>query len=139
MATAATVDRRYPGRPYLWLGIALAILGPVAYALQLWARKLFTPWYVPTLTTLGLVLVILALVSARSLGRVLALVLIGVLAVGEWYLLVELARLPAYTGPVEVGKPLPAFETQMADGSLFKPADLNGKENTALVFFRGRG
>src|SRR5262249_3735384 len=54
MATAATVDRRYPGRRFLWLGIALAILGPAAYALQLWSRQLFTPWYVPTLTTLGL-------------------------------------------------------------------------------------
>jgi hypothetical protein len=89
--------------------------------------------------TLGVVLVIRALVSARSVGRVLALVLVGVLAAGEWYLLLNLAKLPAYNGPVEVGKQLPAFETQLADGSRFSPGDLKGKQNTVLVFFRGRG
>lgn len=136
---ASSTERRYPGRGFLWLGIALAILGPAAYMLQLWARQLFTPWYVPSAGTLGVVLIILALAYARSAARVLALVLVGVLAAGEWYLLLELAKLPAYVGPVEVGKPLPAFETQLADGSRFGPGDLHGKQNTVLLFFRGRG
>jgi len=65
--------------------------------------------------------------------------LVGVLAAGEWYLLLNLANLPAYAGPVEVGKQLPAFETQLADGSRLGPGDLKGKQNTVLVFFRGRG
>src|SRR5262245_10260063 len=139
MATAAIVQRRYQGRRFLWAGIALAILGSAAYVLQLWARQLVTPWYLPGVGTLGAVLVIMALGYARSVVRVLALVLVGVLAAGEWYLLVKQATLPAYAGPVEVGKPLPAFETRLADGSRFGPGDLNGKQNTVLVFFRGRG
>src|SRR5262245_18090778 len=138
MATAESINRRYPGRRFLWAGIALAILGPAAFALQIWARRLSTPWYVPIVGTLGVVLVITALAYARSVGRVLALVLVGTLAEGEWGLLLKVARLPESTGPVEVGKRLPAFETQLADGSRFGPADLNGKQNTLLVFFRGR-
>jgi hypothetical protein len=93
----------------------------------------------PGLATLGVLLVIMALVYARSVVRVLALVLVGVLAAGEWYVLVKVAKLPEYTGPVEVGKPLPAFEAQLADGSRFGLEDLNGKQNTVLVFVRGRG
>ncbi len=138
MTAAATVEKRYPGRRFLWLGIALAILGPAAYALLIWAGRLFTPWYVPIVGTAGVLLVIMSLAYARSVGRVLALVLVGLLAAGEWSLLLKVARLPAYTGPVEVGKPLPAFETQLADGSRLAPADLRGKQNTLLVFFRGR-
>jgi len=137
MANAATGKRRYPGRQFLWAGIALAILGPAAYAIQLWARQLFTPWYVPAIGTVGAALVIMALVSARSVGRLLALVLVGILAAREWYLMLELAKLPAYAGPLEVGKPVPAFEARLADGSEFRPGDLSGK-NTLLVFFRGR-
>ena len=68
----------------------------------------------------------------------LTLVLVGILAAGEWYLMMKLAKLPAYAGPLEVGKPLPAFETQLADGSRFASGDLNCKQNTLLVFFRGR-
>jgi hypothetical protein len=138
MASEATDVNRYPGRRFLWAGIALAILGPAAYAFQLWARQLFTPWYVPTAGTLGLALVIMALAYGRSVGRVLALVLVGVLAAGEWYLMVRLAKLPAYAGPLEVGKPVPAFEAQLADGSRFGSGDLNARQNTLLVFFRGR-
>jgi hypothetical protein len=138
MASAATAQRRYPGRQFLWAGIVLAILGPAAYALQLWARQLFTPWYVPIVGTLGLALIIMALVYARSAGRVMVLVLVGILAAGEWTLMLTVAKLPAYAGPLEVGKPVPAFETQLADGSGFRSGDLNGKQNTLLVFFRGR-
>lgn len=139
MATATTVERRSLGRGFLWAGIALAVLGLAAYVLQLWAGQLFTPWYVPIVGTLAAVLLIVALASARSVGRVLALVLVAVLAAGEWYVLMTVARLPTYAGPVEVGKPLPAFETQLADGSRFGSGDLHGPQNTVLLFFRGRG
>jgi len=139
MTTAETAEKRYLGRRYLWAGIVLAILGPVAYALLIWDGRLFTPWSVPIVGTLGVVLVFTALAYARSVVRVLALVLVGVLAAGEWTLLLKFARLPAYAGPVEVGKPLPPFETRLADGSRFEPANFTGKQNTLLVFFRGRG
>jgi hypothetical protein len=49
-----------------------------------------------------------------------------------------LSRLPAYTGPVQEGKPFPAFATTWADGRPFTDADLRQSQPTVLVFFRGR-
>jgi hypothetical protein len=46
-------------------------------------------------------------------------------------------RLPEYTGPIVVGKPLPEFTTSRADGSPFTSRDLGGDTNDVLVFFRG--
>jgi hypothetical protein len=47
-------------------------------------------------------------------------------------------RLPPYAGPIAVGRPFPAFEARLADGTPFTQADLVGGRHTALVFFRGR-
>ena len=49
-----------------------------------------------------------------------------------------MTRLPAYAGPLEIGQPYPAFQTQRADGTPFTQADLRGDKGTVLVFFRGR-
>ena len=67
-----------------------------------------------------------------------ALVLCGLLAGAQWYFLLSLSKVPAYTGPVSSGVSFPAFSTMLADGSPFDQDSFPGEQNTALVFFRGR-
>jgi len=128
---------RYPGRFFLALGLGLTILGMIGYAVQIWMQRLTTPWYMPLLATLGAVFVVVALWQRRNLWRVLALVVVILLAGAEWAFLLAM-RLPDYTGPVAVGKAFPAFTTSRADGSPFTERDLSGSKNCAMVFFRGR-
>jgi hypothetical protein len=134
---AAAAPQHFPGRLYLAAGLAVAVLGIAAYVAQVASRRLVTPWYLPGAATLGVVLVALSLWQAPSVWRVLALVLVLLLAGAGWAFVVG-ARLPAYTGPVAEGKPFPAFTTLRADGSKFTQADLAGKSNSVMVFFRGR-
>ena len=61
----------------------------------------------------------------------------GPLAGAEGAFLAAL-RLPAYTGPVAAGRPFPAFATIRADGTPFTQSDLEGDQDTVMVFFRGR-
>jgi hypothetical protein len=137
VSASASVPRCYPGRWYLKLGLALPALGVLGYVAQLWAQRLWVPWYMPFAATVGVVLLIVALWRARTLWRVLALVLVGLLAAAEWTLLL-MPGLPAYTGPVRVGQPFPAFTTMRADGTAFTQRDLTGNRNAVMVFFRGR-
>jgi len=128
---------RHPGRPLLLLGVLVALAGPVLLILLVFAAKiLITPWYGPLLGTLGLALIILALKRSRSIWRWTAAVLVTLLVGFQWWALFAMA-LPAYTGPVKHGDPFPAFATTLADGSAFTLADLQGDQNTVMVFFRG--
>jgi hypothetical protein len=131
------VPLRSRGRRLLLLGLALAVLSVVAYAVQISLARLFAPWYMPVLGTVGVVLVIISLREKRTVWRVLALVGVGLLAVADWGMLLAF-RLPAYTGPVTVGRPFPTFETLRADGTPFTQSNLAGDRTSALVFFRGR-
>src|SRR5438309_10615489 len=106
--------RRSAGRLLLFLGLGLAVLGVAAYAAQVWARLLWPPWYVPASATLGAVLLVVSLWRRRTVWRVLVLLLVTLLAAGEWAFVLE-TRLPAYTGPVAEGRPFPAFKTARAD------------------------
>jgi hypothetical protein len=128
----------HPGRAYALLGTALALLGPLAYGLQIFAKVLTVPWYLPVLGTVGAGLLALSLSYSRSVWRSMGLVLFGLLAAGEWFFLLEMTRLPPYTGPLEVGRPFPAFTTTLANGKSFNQARLAGDKNTVMVFFRGR-
>jgi hypothetical protein len=101
------------------------------------AGRFDTPWYVPTLATLGAGLVLWSLWQRRSAWRVLALALVALIAGLQWWWLLAYSRLPPYTGPVAAGRPFPAFRAARADGSPFTRADLEGQP-TALVFFRGQ-
>jgi hypothetical protein len=135
--SSAAAPGRPPGRLLLALGLGLAALGLLGYAGQLWAQRLTRPSYLPWSATLGAALVVAALWQARSVWRVLALLVVLLLAGAEWaFLLVP--RLPAYAGPVEVGRPFPEFATARADGTPFTRSDLRGDRNHVLVFFRGR-
>jgi FtsH-binding integral membrane protein len=129
--------RRFRGRLFLLLGLGLAGLGVAGYVVQISLQRLMAPWYMPVLATLGVVLVMISLREKRTFWRVFALLGIGLLAAGEWGILFAF-RLPAYTGPVTVGRPFPAFETSRADGTLFTQSNLTGDRNSVLVFFRGR-
>jgi hypothetical protein len=135
-SSVSTTVRR-PGRLLLWLGLGVAVAAVVAYALQVRAHVLTTPWYLVCAATAAVALVAVSLWQARSVWRILALLLVAVVAGGAWTLVVG-TRLPAYTGPVAVGRPFPAFQTVRADGTPFTDRDLQGDKNTVMVFFRGR-
>jgi hypothetical protein len=125
------------GRGLLLLGLACPILGLLLYTIQLADQRLFTPWYMPALSLIGLVLVFLAIRRRKVMWRRLAFLLVALILGAQVAFLVML-RLPAYNGPLEIGQPFPAFQTLRADDSPFTQADLAGPQNTVLVFFRGR-
>lgn len=127
-----------PGRLLVRLGIALAVLPFIAFAAQMGLKVLRVPWYVPVLGTVAALCFAAAVGQRRGAGRVVGLVLVGLLAAVEWYFVLVLTALPAYTGPVAADKPFPAFQTSRADGKPFTQADLGGDRATVLTFFRGR-
>jgi hypothetical protein len=118
-------------------GLGLAVLGVAAYAVQLSLRRLMLPWYMPAAALLGVALVTASLWKRRTAWRALALVVVALLA-GLELMALNAMRLPPYTGPIAVGRPLPAFEAKRADGTPFTQDDLVGGQHHALVFFRGR-
>jgi hypothetical protein len=132
-----TKSRPRPGRGLLWLGLAIVLASVAVYAAQVMAHRLKSPWYLPYATTLGVALVAVSLWQARTVWRVLALLLVAVIAGGTWMLILG-TRLPPYTGPVAVGRPFPAFQTARADGTPFTDRDLQGDKDSVMVFFRGR-
>ena len=128
---------RHPGRSLLLLGGLVALAGPVLMILLVFAAKiLITNWYGPLLGTLGLALIILALMRSRSIWRWTAVVIITLLVGFQWWALFAMG-LPPYTGPVKDGQTFPTFATTLADGSAFTQDDLQGDQNTVLIFFRG--
>ncbi len=135
--SSAASPRRYPGRLFVALGLGLAVLGIAGYAIQLSTARLTAPWYMPCLATLGVVFLAVALWQARSVWRILALLVVLLLAGAEWAFLLA-TRLPAYTGPVAAERAFPDFTTMRADGTTFTQRDLEGDRNNVLVFFRGR-
>jgi hypothetical protein len=121
----------------LTFGLGLPALGVIGYIVQLAAQRLYAPWYLPGAATLGVVLIAVALWQRRTVWRILALALVGLVAVAAWGLLLT-QRLPSYTGPVTVGKLFPAFTAKRADGTSFTQRDLQGDQDNVLVCFRGR-
>jgi len=135
----ATPNPRRSSRLFLWLGVLITILGPALYAAQIiQARRLTTPWYLPTSATIGLALVLWSIIKARTITRFALLAVIGLFAVAQWFFVAALSRLPEYAGPMAMGRPLPHFTSKRADGSAFTERDLAGTQNSAIVFFRGR-
>jgi hypothetical protein len=128
---------RHPGRSLLLSGVFLAVAGPVVMIVLMFAAKiLIAPWYAPLLGTFGVVLIVLALMRSHSFWRWTAVVIFTLLVGFQWYALLAM-RTPAYTGPVKDGQPFPAFASTLADGSAFTQAELQGDQNTVMVFFRG--
>jgi hypothetical protein len=125
------------GRLLMFSGLGLAVLGVAAYAAQLSLQRLMLPWYMPAAALFGVVLVVASLWKRRTVWRVLALVVVVLLA-GFELMALNAMRLPPYAGPIAVGRPFPAFEAKQADGTPFTQDDLIGDQHHALVFFRGR-
>jgi hypothetical protein len=130
--------RGHPGRVYLILGPLVAVAGLVIYYFQLQAKILTAPWYAPVFATMGVVLLVMALLLSRSVWRWAAVALFTLLAAAEWAMLLVFMNAPAYTGPVKPGQTFPEFATTRADGSTFNQDSLKGDQNTVMVFFRGR-
>jgi hypothetical protein len=128
---------RVPGRLFLALGLLVPALGVVGFIVQMSMQRLVAPWYMPAAATLGVVLVAVSLWQGRSVWRVLALVLVVLLAGAEWAMMAAM-RTPAYTGPVAAGQTFPKFTTLRTDGTPFTRHDLEGGPDNVLVFFRGR-
>jgi hypothetical protein len=130
------------GRLALWTGLLAVVAGLVLYTLQIQAANLTAPWYVPLLATFGTGLVLLSLLRRRTIWRVAALLLLGAVTAGEWWFLLSYSKLPAATGRIEQGKPIPEFTAVRADGTPdgtpFTADNLKGEKETILVFFRGR-
>lgn len=137
--TEAPVAEKTRGRSYFWAGIILALLALGLVFVQYGVfKQLMLPWYAPILTTCGALLLLLSLASRRTFTRIIAFLLVGGLSGLLWFFLGVYSKLPAYQGPAEVGKPVPAFQTQLADGRTFTDQDLRGKERSVIVFYRGR-
>lgn len=132
---AATSRSR--GRLLAPVGLGVAVLAVAAYAIQLSLGRLMLPWYMPAAALLGIALVGASVWMQRTVWRVLALVVVVLLAGLEFTALSAL-RLPAYAGPITVGHPFPAFGARRADGTAFTQSDLIGDKDRVLVFFRGR-
>jgi hypothetical protein len=138
MTTAPIATQaRTGGRLLLISGLVLPFLGIAAFVVQVSLSRLMLPWYVPALALLGVVFVAVSLWRRRTVWRVLALVVVVLLAGLEMAALYAM-RLPPYAGPVAVGRPMPAFEAKRADGTAYTQNDLTGERNQVLVFFRGR-
>jgi hypothetical protein len=125
------------GRPLLWLGLLAAVAGVPLYVIQMSAGNLMTPWYAPALASLGAALVLLSLLRRLTVWRAAALLLVGLITAGEWWVLLSSARLPAETGRIVAERQLPEFTAYRAGGAPFTQNDLKGDKDTVLVFFRG--
>jgi hypothetical protein len=93
--SSAAARRRFPGRLFVVLGLGLETLGVLGYALQIATGRWTAPWFMPSLATLGVVCLAIALWQARSVWRILALLLVVLLAGAEWTFLLT-TRLPDY-------------------------------------------
>jgi peroxiredoxin len=121
----------------LWLGLVVGLLGPGLFFVQINMERLTKPWYVPVLGAVGAALALYAFVQRRSIVRFLVMGVLVLLAAGEGAMY-SMMQLPAYQGPVAVGRPFPAFASKLADGEAFTEANLAGTQGTAMVFYRGQ-
>lgn len=130
--------RQSSGWIYLLAGMLVAVSGMVIYIVRMQAKVLSSPWYVPVLATLGALLIVYSLAGQRTIWRWGTAGLFALLAAGTWFMFLVGMAAPPYTGPVTVGRAFPNFETKLAGGTNFSHADLQGDQNTILLFFRGR-
>src|SRR4051812_47637394 len=130
-------SRPTSGRWLLVFGVLLPVVGIGVYAAQVSMHRLSMPWYLPAAAALGVILVAGALWRRRTVWRIVALVVVTLLAGMEGTFLYA-TRLPAYAGPAQAGRAFPDFKTVRADGTSFTERDLVGDRDSILVFFRGR-
>jgi hypothetical protein len=118
-------------------GIALFVLGPVWFVAQYRFKNLGSVWYVPVLSSAGVLLLILSVRRRRSVVRMVFLILFAIVCGFEWFLFTVATRSPVYTGPAQPGRKVPQFTARLADGAPFMSSDLESGTSTVLVFYRG--
>jgi hypothetical protein len=138
MEPRTPVTAKSRGRWLYLLGGAVLLLGIAAYAVQFSMKHLTTPWYVPILGTIGVILLIVGFLQRPTILRGLGLVLLSALCAFEWYALLSFSRVPAYTGATKAGGQIPAFSATLADGHVFTDADFRTGKPNVLLFYRGR-
>jgi hypothetical protein len=124
--------------PFLFFGILLCLLGPIIYGVRFGQYHLETPWYVPALTTVGVLFMVVSVWQRRGVLRSVVLVLFILVCCFEWFFVVVVAKTPLYTGPALPGHKMPTFATTLADGKTFTNKDLEAGTSTVLIFYRGR-
>ena len=125
------------GRWLFWAGILLCPLAIALMFVQTGLNYFATPWYLPALTSLGALLLLVSVMQRRSIPRIATLLLVAAFAGLQWFFIGWLAKLPEYQGPSQ-GQPVPAITASLADGKSFTDADLQDGRKRVLVFFRGR-
>lgn len=134
-ATASAPPRVWP----LFLaGVLLFIVGPAAYVAQINMHRLWMPWYVPVLASLGVLLMAASVWKRPGILRIAGLVLFVLACAGEWFMVLVATKSPVYVGPALPGNKVPAFSASLADGRAFTNQDLEKGVSSVLVFFRGR-
>ena len=93
------VQERSAGRGYLWLGIGLSVLGVALVVLQYSLHQLIIPWYMPALTTLGVLLLLGSLARRRSITRIVALVFVAAVIIGFTTAAVRARLIPTWAAP----------------------------------------
>jgi hypothetical protein len=136
-ASVSAPPRRWP---LFLIGVLLVFLGPaILYVVQFRMYHLKTPWYVPILASVGVLLMAVSVWQRRGIWRSVGLVLAVVVCGFEWYGLLVAFKLPSYAGPAKPEHKIPAFTTALAKkGESFTNKDLATGKRTVLVFFRGR-
>jgi hypothetical protein len=141
MDIAESVPAAVISRPRQWLlfftGIALFVLGPAWYIIQIRLKNLGSGWYVPILSSAGVVFLILSIRQRRGAVRMVVLIFFAIVCGFEWFVFTVFSRSPAYSGPAQPGRKIPQFAAQLADGTPFTSAELEKGIATVLVFFRG--
>jgi hypothetical protein len=133
--TNAQPPRRWP---LFLLGFLLIVLEPVLYVIQFSLQRIdVMPWYLPGLTSAGILLMAASAWQRRGILRIGGLILFLVVCGLQWFFFVVVAKTPVYTGPAQVGKKLPAFATTLADGVSFTERDLESGSSTVMLFYRG--
>jgi hypothetical protein len=139
LATSGAAVSALPrGRPLFALGVLLFFLGLLIYVVQFRLKHLVTPWHVPILATLGVLLMGASVWQRPGVWRIAGLALFGLVCGFEWFFLAAGSKSPVYTGPAQPGRKIPAFAGTRADGRMFGDSDLEQGVPTVLLFFRGR-
>ncbi|MBI2824366.1 MAG: redoxin domain-containing protein [Planctomycetia bacterium] len=126
-------------RRLFWTGVILSIaLVLIFFAQVFWAGVMITPWYLPIGGTVCAVAVLAAVRGQARWWRLGIAVLCVALAGLEWFFLLAVTVLPAYTGPMAEGTAIPAFRAALADGTEIDESFFRQGRPTALVFFQGR-
>ncbi len=136
-ATVASNRKGRPWPPFLW-GVFLVLLGPVLYAVQLYYKQLWMPWYLPILSTMGVLLMATSVWRQPGFLRAAGLALFLLVCGFEWFMSLVTFKTPLYEGPANIGSPIPAFAATLGDGSSFTSDELASGKNSVLLFFRGR-